>query len=175
LFGVEPDIDINYSSIENPCENKFEEKSVSGVEPDIDINLSSIQKPSEGLFEKEEDGSRKNEEYLTTPPTSIGEKESLKGDCNTLNSHLNHNAYSYSQKSQKQHFMMLLLILGNEQLKRSKNIFDNGPISFQQNFYKNSKGPYFLTILFEYSSLNFLISLFFHVYCRLIFDPRGRA
>ena len=104
------------------------------------------------------------------------EKESLKGDCNTLNSPfpLNHDVYSYSQKSQKQHFVMLLLNLSNEQHKGSKNIFEKGPISFQQNFYKN-KGPYFLTILFEYTSFNFLISIFFYVYCRLIFDPGGRA
>jgi len=150
LSGVELDIDINSSSTENPCENMLEEKFVSGAELDININLSSIEKPSEGLFEKEEEESRKNEEYLTTPPTSIVEKESLKGDCNTLNSPfpLNHNAYSYSQKSQKQHFVMLFLILGNEQHKGSKNIFEKGPISFQQNFYKNTKGPYFLTILF---------------------------
>ena len=65
---------------------------------------------------------------------------------------------------------MLLLILGNEQHKGNKNIFEKGPISFSQNFYKN-KGPYFLTVLFGYGCLNFLISLFFHVYCRLIFDP----
>jgi len=83
----------------------LEDKSVYGAKPDIDINLSSIEKPSEGLFEKEEEESRKNEKYLTTPPTSIVEKESLKRDCNTLNYPfpLNHNSYSYSQKSQK-HF-----------------------------------------------------------------------
>ena len=40
-----------------------------------------IEKPSEGLFEKEEAESRKNEEYLTTPPTSIVKKQPLKGDC----------------------------------------------------------------------------------------------
>jgi len=103
LSGVELDIDINSSSIENPCENMLEEKSMFGVEPDIDINLSSIEKPCEGLFEKEEEEFRKNEEYLTTPSTSIVKKQSLKKDCNTLNSHfpLNHNAYSYSKKSQK--------------------------------------------------------------------------
>jgi len=33
------------------------------------------------LFEKEEEESRKNEEYLTTPLTSIVKKESLKGEC----------------------------------------------------------------------------------------------
>jgi len=36
--------------------------------------------PSEGLFEKEEEESRKNEEYLTTPSTSILKIDSLKGD-----------------------------------------------------------------------------------------------
>ena len=40
-----------------------------------------IEKPSEGLFEKEEEESRKNEEYLTTPLTSLVKKESLKRDC----------------------------------------------------------------------------------------------
>jgi len=43
-------------------------------------------------------------------------------------------------------FVMLLLIMGNEQHKGSKNNFEKGPISFQQNFYKSNKGPYFLTI-----------------------------
>ena len=33
------------------------------------------------MFEKEEEESRKSEKYLTTPPTSIVKKESLKGDC----------------------------------------------------------------------------------------------
>jgi len=40
-----------------------------------------IEKSSEGLFEKEEEGSIKNEEYLTTPLTSIVKIESLKRDC----------------------------------------------------------------------------------------------
>ena len=57
--------------------------------------------------------------------------------------------------------------------KETKNIFEKDPISFQQNFYKN-KEPYFLTLLFEYRCLNFLISFFFDVYCRLIFDPGGK-
>jgi len=86
----------------------------------------------ERLFEKKKEESRKDEEYLTTPPTRIVEKESLKGDCNTLNSHflLNHDAYFYHKKSQKQHFVMLLLILGNEQHKGNKYIYQKGPISF---------------------------------------------
>jgi len=50
---------------------------MSGAEPDIDINLSSTEKSNERLFEKEEEESRKDNEYLTTPPTSIVEKESL--------------------------------------------------------------------------------------------------
>ena len=40
-----------------------------------------IEKSSEGLFEKQEEGSTKNEEYLTTPLTSIVKIESLKKDC----------------------------------------------------------------------------------------------
>ena len=98
--------------------------------------------PNEWLFEKEEEESSNEYEYLTTPSTSIVEKESLKGDCNNLNSHfpLNYDTYSYSQKSLKQHFVMLLLILGNEQHEGNKNIFEKGPISLQKNFYKN-KGP----------------------------------
>ena len=39
MSEVEPNIDINSSSIEHPCENMLEEKSVSGAELDIDINF----------------------------------------------------------------------------------------------------------------------------------------
>jgi len=62
---------------------------VSDVELDININISSIKKSYEGLFEKEEkeEESRKDEEYLITPLTSLVGKEFLKEDCNTLNSH----------------------------------------------------------------------------------------
>ena len=74
MFGVEPDIDINSSSIENPYENMVEEKFVFGAKPDIDIKFFSTEKSNESLFEKEEEESRKDEECLTTPPTSIVEK-----------------------------------------------------------------------------------------------------
>jgi len=60
-----------------------------------------------------------------TPLESIAEKESLKGDCNTLNSSFQlYNAHSSLQKPQKQHFVMLLPSLGNKQHKANKNIFE---------------------------------------------------
>jgi len=44
-----------------------------------------------------------------TPLESIAEKESLKGDCNTLNSSFQlYNDHSSLQKSQKPNFVMLL-------------------------------------------------------------------
>ena len=96
----------------------LEEKSMSEAEPDIDINCSSIENTDECLIEKEEEEEiHKEEESFMTPPASITEKESLKGDYNTLN--------SSSQKSQKPHFVMLLPSLGNKKHKVMKNIFEN--------------------------------------------------
>jgi len=81
-------------------------------------------------------------------------KESLKGDCNTLNSSFQlYNAHSSSQKSQKQRFVMLLPSLGNKQHKVNKNIFENGPIFFFKFFYKN-KGPYFCFLFFCFNFFN---------------------
>jgi len=71
-----------------------------------------------------------------TPLTSIAEKESLKEDYNTFNSSFQlYNAHSFSQKYQKQHFVMLLPSLGNEQHKVKKNIFERGLMFFfKKNF-----------------------------------------
>jgi len=66
-----------------------------------------------------------------TPPAGIVEKESLKGDCNTLNSYFQlYNVNSSSQKSQKQHFVILFTSLDNKQHKVNKNIFEKGPMFF---------------------------------------------
>jgi len=43
---------------------------------------------------------------------------------------LNHDANPFSQKSQKQHFVMLLPNLENEQRKVNKNIFEKGSYFF---------------------------------------------
>jgi len=61
--------------LRNKDEYSSQEEETSESEEN-EIKKKGIEKPSEGLFE-----SRKNEEYLTTPPTSIVKKESLKGDC----------------------------------------------------------------------------------------------
>jgi len=59
-----------------------------GVETNIDINVSSTKNTEECLIEKEE-------ESFMTSPESIAGKESLKGDCNTLNSSFQlYNAHS---------------------------------------------------------------------------------
>jgi len=55
---------------------------MSGTEEDC----SSTEKTNECLIEKEEEEIHKEEESLMAPPASIIEKESLKGDCNTLKS-----------------------------------------------------------------------------------------
>jgi len=63
------------------------EKSMFGVEPHIDINVSFIENTEECLVEKEEEEeTHKEEESFMTPLESMAEKESLKGDYNTLNS-----------------------------------------------------------------------------------------
>ena len=60
--------------LRNNANNISQEKETSESEE----NEKEIEESSEGLFEKEEEGSTKNEEYLTTPLTSIVKKESLK-------------------------------------------------------------------------------------------------
>ncbi|XP_068483128.1 uncharacterized protein [Phaseolus vulgaris] len=175
FFRVESDIDNILSSLENPCEDVLEEKSMFGAEPNIDINISSTENTEECLIEKEEEEeTHKEEESFMTPPESMVEKESLKGDCNTLNSSFQlYNAHS-SQKYQKQHFVMLLPSLGNKQHKVNKNIFEMGLMFFFKRNFKE-KGTYFCLVFF---SFNFLlkrkfISCLFDVYCRLTFDPGG--
>jgi len=130
LFVVEPNIDNISPSINKPCEDVLEEKIVSGVEPNININCSSTENTDECLIQKEEEEeTHKEEESLMTPLASLVEKESLKGDCNTLNSYFQlYNAHSSSQKSKKQYFVMLFPSLGNKQHKVNKNIFENGPM-----------------------------------------------
>ena len=113
--GVELDINNILSSLENPCEDVLEEKSMFGAKLVIDINVSSTENTKECLIQKEEEETNKGESFMT-PPTSIAEKESLKGDCNTLNSSFKlYNVHSSSQKYQKQYFVMLLPSLGNKQ------------------------------------------------------------
>jgi len=86
-----------------------------------------------------------------TPPASITEKESLKENYNTLNySFQLYNAHSFSQKYEKQHFVMLLPSLGKEQHKMNNFFFQKDLIS--QNFYKN-KGPYFCFVFFFFNFL----------------------
>jgi len=107
---------------------------VSGPEPNIDINCSSTENIGECLIKKEEEEeTHKEEDSLMTPLASIVENESLKGDCNTLNSSFQlYNVHSSSQKSQKQHLVMLLPSLGNKQHKVNKNIFEKGLMFFFQ-------------------------------------------
>ena len=94
----------------------LKEKSLFGTEPDIEINFSCTEKTYASLIEKEEEEeTNKEEECFMISPASIAEKESLKGDCNNLNSSFQlYNAHSSSQKSQKQHFVMLFPSLGNK-------------------------------------------------------------
>ena len=86
-----------------------------------------------------------------------------------------YNAHSSSQKSQKQHFVMLLPSLGSKQHKINKNSFEKCLMFFFQKFYKN-KWPYFCSIFFSFNflSINKIISCLFDVYCKLIFDPWGK-
>ena len=134
----------------------LEEKSVFGVEPDIDINCSSIENKDECLIAKEEEEETKKEEKsLMTPPTSIAKKESLKKHCNTLKSSFQlYNAHSSSQKSQIQHFFMLLPSLGNKQHKVNKNIFEKCLMIFFKNVIKRL---YFCSIFFSFNKENYLI------------------
>jgi len=121
---VESYIDNILSSLENPCEDVVVEKSMFGVEPDIDINVSSIENTEEYLTKKEEEETNKEEESFITHPESMVEKEYLKGDYNTLNSSFQlYNAYSSLKKSQNPNFVMLLPSLGNKQHKVNKNIY----------------------------------------------------
>ena len=89
------------------------------------------------------------------PPTNITEKEYLKGDCKLNSSFKLYNTHSSSQKFQKQHFVMLLPDLVNEQQKVNKNIFEKCHMSFFQSFYKNNKGPYF--VMFSFNKETYLI------------------
>jgi len=101
--GAEPDMGNIFPSITKPCEDMLEEKFVYGVEPYIDINSSSIEKTNACLIEKEEEEeTNKKEETFMTLTACITEKESLKRNYNTLNSSFQlYNAHSSSQKSQK--------------------------------------------------------------------------
>jgi len=122
------------------------------------------------LIEKEE------EESFMTPLESMVEKESLKGDCNTLNSFFQlYNAHSSSQKYQKQHFVMLMPSLGNKQHKVNKNIFEMGLMFFFKKDFKE-KGTYFCLVFFCFNFLlkRKFISCLFDVYCRLTFDIGGK-
>jgi len=88
-----------------------------------------------------------------TPPESIAKKESLKGDCNTLNTSFQlYNVHSSLQKSQKPNFVMLLPSLGNKQHKVNKNIFERGLIFFFKKNFKD-KGPYFCLVFFCFNFL----------------------
>jgi len=101
LARAEPDIDNILPSINKPCEDVLEEKFVSRAELDIDIKFSSTKKPTEGLIEKEEEQTKKDES-LMTPSANITKEESLKRDCNSLNSFFQlYNSHSSSQKSKK--------------------------------------------------------------------------
>jgi len=175
--GVESDINNIISSLKNPCEDVPVEKSMFGAEPDIDINVSSIENTKECLTKKEEEKTNKEEESFMTPPESITGKDSLKGDCNTLNSSFQlYNDHSSLQKSQKPNFVMLLPSLGNIQHKVNKNIFERGLMLFFKKNFKD-KRPYFCLVFFCFNFLlkkKFILCLF-DVYCRLTFDPGGRA
>jgi len=146
-----------------------------GVEPNIDKNVSSTKNTEECLIKKEEEETNKEEESFMKPPKSITGKESLEGDCNTLNSSFQlYNAHSSSQKSQKPNFVMLLPSLGNKQHKVNKNIFKRGLMFFFKKNFKYKK-PYFCLV---FSCFNFLlkdkfISCLFDVYCRLTFVLTG--
>jgi len=173
--GVESDIDNILSSLENPCEDVLVEKSIFGVEPDIDINVSSIENTKECLTKKEEEETNKEEESFMTPSESIAEKESLKRDCNTLNSSFQlYSAHSSLQKTQKSNFVMLFPSLGNKQHKVNTNIFERGFMLFFKNNFKD-KRPYFCLVFscFSFLLTKKFISCLFDVYCRLTFDPGG--
>jgi len=62
---VELDIDNILSSLENPCEDVLEEKSMSEFKSDIDIKVSSIENTEECLIEKEEKETNKEESSMT--------------------------------------------------------------------------------------------------------------
>ncbi|XP_068500862.1 uncharacterized protein [Phaseolus vulgaris] len=136
--GVESDIDNILSSLENPCEDVLVEKSMFGVEPDIDINFSSKENTEECLTKKEERESNKEEKSFMTPPESIAEKETLNGDCNTLNSSFQlYNAHSSLQKSQKPNFVMLLPSLGNKQHKDENSYQSKNKVVVRDQLYRS--------------------------------------
>ena len=152
---VESDIDNILSCLENPCEDVLIKKSMFGAELDIDINVSSIDNTEECLTKNEEEETNKEEESFMSPPESIAEKESLKGDCNTLNSSFQlYNAHSSLQKSQKPNFVILLPSLGNKQNKLKKKIFLKRGLMlfFKKNF--KDKMRYFCLV---FSCFNFLL------------------
>jgi len=128
-----------------------------GAEPGIDINISSTKNIEECLTEKEEEEIHKEKESFVTLPQSMAEKQSLKGDCNTLNSSFQlYNAHSSLQKSQKSNFVMLFPILGNKQHKVNKNIFERGHMFFFQKKFKD-KGPYFCLVFFSFKKEIYLM------------------
>ena len=117
-----------------------------GAEPDIDINISYTK---ECLIKKEEEEETyKEEKSFMTPPESMAEKESLKGDCNTLNSSFQlYNAHSSLQKSQKQNFVMLLPSLGNKQHKVNTNIFERSLMFFFKKNFKDKRALFLFSFL----------------------------
>ena len=69
--------------------------------------------------------SRKDVESFITSPTSIVEKESLKGNCNTLNSsfHLNHDVNFSFQNSKKITLSCYYMAQSNNKNKVKKKMF----------------------------------------------------
>jgi len=68
LFSrVESDTNNILSSLENPCEDVVEEKSLFEVEPDININVFSIENTKDCLIEKEEkeETNKEGESFMT--------------------------------------------------------------------------------------------------------------
>ena len=106
------------------------------------------------IEKEEEEETHKEEESFITLPQSMAKKESLKGDCNTLNSSFQlYNVHFSLQKSQKPNFVMLFPSLGNKQHKVNTNIFERGFMFFFKKKFKD-KGPYFCL---DFFCFNFLL------------------
>ncbi|XP_068486787.1 protein PXR1-like [Phaseolus vulgaris] len=85
--GVESDINNILASLENPCENVLAEKYMFGVEPKIDINVSSIENTEECLTNKEEESFMTPPESIVGKEFLKGDCNTLNSSFQLYNAH----------------------------------------------------------------------------------------
>ena len=85
--GFESNIDNILYSLENPCEDVLVEKSMFGVEPEIDVNVSSIKNTEECLTNKEEESFITPSESIAGKEFLKGDCNALNSSFQLYNDH----------------------------------------------------------------------------------------